>query len=291
MEPHVAVLTLDTPIKTLAEVHGDFGDNAVALLRGLALPVVKYQIAYQVTPDDNPLEAARVEQTFAQLAEYAALGVLRGVVLLGSRSDSFAQGNPWIDRLDHFIQHLLYARAGIPLVGLCFGHQILAKNLGCKVFRNSADVGWEAGTTTIALNKSIFDIPQLPFRALRTDSGLLEHINLVEFHRDIVYALPPPSTHPLLLKTSFQSVGSTPKCSIQGLITESGPIKLLSFQGHPEFTTPEALRILEIDVEQNTIDKALFEKLTYNTKCLVNQGPEIGRVIRTFIETHQNIDA
>lgn len=285
---HVAILVTDTPIAGLTETFGDFGDNTADLLRECPIPTIKYQIAYEGTSQEK-LEETRL--TLANVAELIHTGTVCGVILTGSRSDSFAEKVPWITALDEFIRSTLYVTPNFPIVGLCFGHQILAKNLGCKVNRNTPENGWEAGTTTIALNKSILDVQDSPFRrALTTnDDTLMEHINLVEFHCDIVYGLPQTSSSgiPLLRSTTFQSIGNTAKCSIQGLVTEEGPVKLLTFQGHPEFSTPLALRILELDVEKGILDQATFEKLTYKTKNLVNQGDLIGQAISDFLVSHK----
>lgn len=280
------MLVLDTPIPGIAEEYGDFGDNAVALLKDNPLPLVKYTIAFDLSHPDLPL----LEATFVRLTEGISSGVIKGVYLTGSRSDSFVEGNPWIDRLSQFIKATLFTKADFPIVGVCFGHQILAKNLGCKVGRNTAENGWECGTTTISLNHSIMSIDKSPFpEALQVGDKQLEHINMVEFHRDIVYGLPPASNSKvptLASSTTFQSIGNTSKCSIQGLITESGPIKLLSFQGHPEFTTPQSLKMLVQKYENKEIDTAMFERLTYNTKNLINQGPIFAKMINTFFDHH-----
>ncbi|OBA17003.1 class I glutamine amidotransferase-like protein [Metschnikowia bicuspidata var. bicuspidata NRRL YB-4993] len=289
MEPHVAVLVLDTPIAGVAETFGDFGDNAISLLGRSKCGFVKYQVAFDVTMADRAEQNAQgCQRMLSALSEGIRDGAIKGAILTGSRTDSFLENHPWIAPLDKFIQTTLFNTPNFPMVGLCFGHQILAKNLGCKVNRNSPENGWEAGTTTISLNKSILDIPGSPFRsALKTEDGkILQHINLVEFHRDIVYGMPPASTHSLLSGTSFQNLGSTAKCSIQGLITESGPIKVLTFQGHPEFTTAESLNLLELMAQEQKIDKGVFERLTYNTRNLENQGPIVGKVIQEFIESH-----
>lgn len=288
MSPQIAILVLDTPIAGVAEEFGDFGDNIKELLRDSPIPVVKYQVAVHVDENGHAEagEVALMTKTFHVLEKLIEAGSIKAVVLSGSRSDSFVVGNPWIDALDEFIQNSLFSRENFPIVGLCFGHQVLAKNLGARVYRNTPENGWEVGITTISLNNSVFEIENSPFKkALTVELGkLLEHVNLVEFHRDVVYGLPPSlSANPLLSNTTFQSIGSTAKCSIQGLITESGPLKVLSFQGHPEFTTEEALRILEIDLQKNLIDNTLFERATYNTKNLINQGMLIAQVILEFV--------
>lgn len=323
MDPHVAVLVLDTPIEGIADHFGDFGDNVIALLKGSPFAIKKYQISYDTTAEaarpsevnetngtkagteGNGIEgvvskvgesiqsesARRCDQTLALVAQGIELGLIKGLILTGSRSDSFATDLPWLNSLNKFIQETVFKKADFPTVGICFGHQVLAKNMGCKVGRNIAEHGWEAGIHTVALNKSILDIEKSPFRsALVTEDGkVLEHINLLEFHKDIVYCNPPTEPKPALLaNTTFQNVGSTPKCSIQGLITESGPVKLLTFQGHPEFVSEQALMMLERLEREKLMDTATFERATYKTKNLENQGKLIGKVITDFLVTYYN---
>ncbi|KAJ8146450.1 hypothetical protein OY671_000480 [Metschnikowia pulcherrima] len=289
MEPHVAVLVLDTPMEGVTETFGDFGDNAIALMKESSIQFIKYQIAFDLSAtSDDEKNSKTCEEVLSVLTAGIRDKVIKGAIFTGSRSDAFSEEHPWITQLDKFIQTTIFNTPNFPVVGLCFGHQLLAKNLGCKVSRNSAENGWEAGTTTISLNKSILDISSSPFRSalVTADGKFMEHINLVEFHRDIVYGMPPTSTHSLLSSTSFQNLGNTAKCSIQGLVTESGPIKILTFQGHPEFTTAESLKMLELMAQENKLDKAVFERSAYNTKNLENQGYIIGGVIRNFIESH-----
>lgn len=286
MEPHIAVLVLDTPIESITDEFGDFGDNAVELLKASKVPLKKYQIAYDLA---DPLQQTVTDLNFSDLLDGIDQGLVKGLVLSGSRSDSFNNENPWIQLTDKFLKSIITNRPGFPMVGLCFGHQILAKNLGCKVNRNTTENGWECGITTIALNKSILSVEKSPFAdTLETEDGnVLDHINLVEFHRDVVYGLPPTSTsNSLLSQTNFQSIGSTNKCSIQGLVTESGPVKILTFQGHPEFSTPETLKLLQLTHEIGKIDKATFDRLSYKTNNLINHGTVVANVILKFLETH-----
>jgi GMP synthase-like glutamine amidotransferase len=47
----------------------------------------------------------------------------------------------WIDGLKAFVRDLY--RAGIPLIGICFGHQVIAEALGGRVAK--AATGWGVG--------------------------------------------------------------------------------------------------------------------------------------------------
>lgn len=284
---HIAVLLCDTSIEGISERFGDFYDNISDLLKESGTckyPSKRYQVYSE--NDDNKL--GELSLIYRKLQEGIKDGSVKGIVITGSRSDSFAQDFAWITQLDEFLRSYILNLENFPIVGICFGHQIIAKNLGCKVGRSPSAIGKEYGTTTISLNKDIMNIENSPFRsALQYDEKgtVIDHLNLVEFHQDIVYGLPPP----LILekkKTRILSIGSTNKCSIQGLVTEAGPLKILTFQGHPEFSSDEAIELLKKEFQLGLIDKSLFEKCTYNTTIFNNQGVLIGKAIGNFLSVH-----
>jgi GMP synthase-like glutamine amidotransferase len=55
--------------------------------------------------------------------------------------------DPWILQLIEFVK--VAYNAGKPLVGICFGHQIIARALGGKVTRSTR--GWEVAVDKIDL--------------------------------------------------------------------------------------------------------------------------------------------
>lgn len=280
--PHVAVLVCDTPITGITDKYGDFGDNVRDLLLVQASfasqwPLVKYQVAFE---GDSSEYIPGLNASLLSLMTGIANGSIKGAVFTGSRADSFDDSVPWIVELNKFIA-ALYKLDGFPIVGICFGHQILARNLGCKVARSLPEVGWESGSSTITLNKDIITLENSPFKdILVTDGAIHDHLNLVEFHRDIVYNVPVAEN---ARNTEIHSIGYTAKCAIQGLVAVSGPIRLLTFQGHPEFSSEMALDMLAQDVEKGILSRDLYEKCAYNTKMLNNQGPLIGLVINRFL--------
>lgn len=279
---HIAVLVLDTPIPKVADKYGDFGDNTIDLLSraNSKSPIIKYQLCNSNNDELNKI--------YEELNSNISQGLIIGFILTGSRSNAFDEIN-WIQKLDEFIIKSLF-KLIIPIVGICFGHQILAKNLGCKIGRN--ELGWEIGTHTIELNQEIFKLDQNPFidnlllATTSTDEDkdqkkqiILDHLNLVEFHQDIIYGLPTKNYE-------MVSIGSTGKCGIQGMISkESCPIKLLTFQGHPEFTSEIALDMLKSKLENGLITETEYEKYKYQTTSLNNQGDLIGKVILKFLLT------
>ena len=77
-----------------------------------------------------------------------------GWIVTGSRHGAY-EDHPWIPPLEQLIRDI--RDSGKPMVGVCFGHQIIAQALGGKV--EKFDGGWSIGRTeyrmggeTVALN-------------------------------------------------------------------------------------------------------------------------------------------
>ncbi|KAI5966216.1 uncharacterized protein KGF55_000525 [Candida pseudojiufengensis] len=304
IEPHIAVLVLDTPIPTITEKYGDFGDNTIDLLEknspdSSITPPYKLK-KYQLKNDNNE----ELEIVYENLKKAIQLKLIHGFILTGSGCDAFGEYK-WLIRFKSFLKNVLI-NLNKPIVGICFGHQLIALILGCKIDRNNE--GWELGITTININDEIYKIKNSPFLELNQniqidnnmDSAniLFEHLNLVEFHQDIIYGGIPQG---------FINFGSTSKCSIQGMISIPSPpptqttasttaiteennelikkpnYKILTFQGHPEFTTSYALDLLKYKFEKGLFNELTYEKAKYHTSSLNNQGDLIGKVICKFL--------
>ena len=65
-----------------------------------------------------------------------------GWLITGSRHGAY-EDHDWIPPLEQFIRDAFTAR--VPVVGICFGHQIVAQAMGGKVERYSG--GWAVGAT------------------------------------------------------------------------------------------------------------------------------------------------
>ncbi|KAI5969387.1 hypothetical protein CANMA_001454 [Candida margitis] len=282
-EPHIAVLVLDTPIPGVTAKYGDFGDNAIDLIKNTGTAsstFVKYQL--------NAENPEQLDKVYEELLSAVHRHLIEGYVLTGSRSDAFSS-LPWLVRLKTFLKNTIL-KLDKPVVGLCFGHQVIASVLGCKIDRSNE--GWEVGTTTISINDAIYKLENSPFTELNQkenidESGqdfdaavLFDRLNLIESHRDVVYGG---------LPADFINFGSTSKCSIQGMVSvDNGDgnkrnCKIITFQGHPEFTTDLALDLLKYKFDAGLLSENEYEKAKYHTSTLNNQGDLIGKVINKFL--------
>lgn len=99
-------------------------------------------------------------------------------IVTGSRHGVY-DGLPWIEPLKAFLRACLAER--VPVVGVCFGHQILAEALGGRVVKS--DRGWGLGVQDYELTARPSWLADLPDRFA---------VNAV--HQDQVIALPEGAT-------------------------------------------------------------------------------------------------
>ncbi len=126
-------------------------------------------------------------------------------VITGSRH-SVSDPHAWIERLGTFARSC--DELGVPLVGICFGHQLLAATLGGRVER--AEAGWGVGVHEAeVLAQRAWMLPEI------------DRFRLIVSHQDQVVELPDGAE---LLATSRHA----PVAAFQVRNT-------LGFQGHPEF--------------------------------------------------------
>lgn len=131
----------------------------------------------------------------------------------------------WILKLVKFVEEAF--SDNIPLVGICFGHQIIGRAVGATVGRNPE--GWELSVDNVELSEVGIELfgKRALVRSLSTVSVftvLLTQIRqaIHQMHRDIVFEVP----------AMFQDIGHSPVCQVQGFYL---PGRVLSVQGHPEF--------------------------------------------------------
>ncbi len=148
----------------------------------------------------------------------------------GSRF-SVLDPDEWIRELERFVVTLVEAR--IPYIGICFGHQVLAKALGGTVER--AAVGWGVG-----VSENVIDEPQ-PWM----EDDVLRDVNLVVSHQDQVTRVP----------DGMAVLGGSDFCPNYFCAVGS---HALSIQGHPEFSLAFTRALM--DIRRGIIDDAVLDK-------------------------------
>ena len=150
-------------------------------------------------------------------------------LVTGSKADSFAT-DPWIETLKAFL--LERYRRGDKLLGICFGHQLLALLLGGKAER--ATQGWGVGTHEYTLaNRAAWMTPEI------------ETLTLLISHQDQVTALPQEAS----------VVASSEFCPFAAYQIGN---QVLCFQGHPEFIHDYSRALL--DIRQQHLGEPIYNR-------------------------------
>ena len=174
------------------------------------------------------------------------------VLLTGSRADSFSD-EPWVVTLRHQVTQLLAARK--KLVGVCFGHQLIALCLGAPVGR--APQGWGAGRMTYDWHRT--DLPHCAER---------NQIALLASHQDQVHALPDGAT----------LVASSDFCPVAAFTVDD---RVFCIQPHPEF---------EADISADLINKRrdllgeAKHRASLDSLAHGHEGEHIARLLVAFVQ-------
>jgi len=135
----------------------------------------------------------------------------KGIILSGGPASVYDKNAPQLDKK--------VLELGIPVLGICYGHQLIAKHLHGEVKRAKVQ---EYGIAVISCKKKSELFSTVP-----------EKIKAWMSHGDYVCTLP----------EGFEAVCSTPECKIAGM-ADNGK-KIYGIQFHPEVThTPKGMQIL-----------------------------------------------
>jgi GMP synthase-like glutamine amidotransferase len=143
---------------------------------------------------------------------------LDAIVITGSSAGVY-DDHPWLEPLRTFIRQAYAAKT--PMLGICFGHQIMADALGGDV--RKSEKGWGLGRHSYGVVRRpdfMADAPDL--------------LAVACSHQDQVIV--PPAEAEVILASEF-----TPNA---GLAYRNGAA--LSFQPHPEFTDDYSLALAEL---------------------------------------------
>jgi GMP synthase (glutamine-hydrolysing) len=200
MRPPICLYVVGAPPAPIASIYGDFADYFGRLFGSVA--------AWEVFDGHGP--------TLPHLADYAA------VVITGSPA-SLATPEPWMDAGIELVRRA--RRQATPLLGVCFGHQLIGAACGAEVVENPA--GWELGSYEIEVGDGGRADP------LFADLPARFPVNLS--HRDIVAAT--ADANPAL-----EVLATTRRTQLQ--VIAAGP-NTRGVQFHPEFTAAITRAYLE----------------------------------------------
>jgi GMP synthase-like glutamine amidotransferase len=141
-------------------------------------------------------------------------------MITGSAASVYDEA-PWIEALSDFVRAA--HDAAVPLVGICFGHQLLAHVLGGRTER--AATGWGVGALPMAV------LAQEPWMDPPSSTA-----TLLYSHQDQVTALPPTA----------RVLAAAPHCPVAMFAIGD---EVLGIQAHPEFGAPYLRALLQDRVD------------------------------------------
>ncbi|TBU23564.1 class I glutamine amidotransferase-like protein [Dichomitus squalens] len=278
----IAVLLCDTPIEPVVAAQGDYGQIFRTLFR-------KSLEATQAKEEDGLSDFYFAIDAFdvrTKLEYPENVDEYDAVLLTGSAASAY-ENLTWINRLIDYVKYLAEEKPKIRLIGICFGHQIIARALGGECVPN--DGRWEVGPTPLQLTetgKKLFGVPELvsptpaalhkPASDATYPSFLLRLFpqNIQQMHRDHVPAAPP----------SFYLLGSTPISPNQGMVklypggspesVSPADVHIFTVQGHPEFTQFIVDEIVKARSSTGVIGKDIVEDVQ-RRRDLRNDGVEV----------------
>ncbi|NEX47268.1 type 1 glutamine amidotransferase [Pseudotabrizicola algicola] len=176
----IGILQTGLAPEALAPAMGDYPDMFARLLDGHGFAFRTFQVVNGVFP--------------------GSVHDCDGWLITGSKHGVY-EDHPWIAPLEAFIR-TAYAEH-VPMVGICFGHQIIAQAMGGRVEKFAG--GWSVGPTS-------YDFEG-------------QQITLNAWHQDQVVERPAGAV--VLAKNGF--------CENAALLYDD---RTLTIQAHPEFRTP-----------------------------------------------------
>ncbi len=170
-----------------------------------------------------------------------------GWLITGSKFGAY-EDHPWIPRLEDFIRRC--HAADVPLVGICFGHQIVAQAMGGKVEKHPG--GWVVGRTGYDWNG--------------------REVKLNAWHQDQVTQRP----------EGTELLASNDSCENAALLYGRS---ILTIQAHPEFT-PAFTRDLIEARGRGVVSDALLDAAKAHLDEPLDTALVAGKIAR-FLKTRE----
>ena len=228
----LGILKTDTVRPEWVPRFGEYPDMFVALL-GRVDPTLEF-VTYDVEGGQYPQHIDEVD----------------AYLITGSKSSVY-DDKPWIPPLIDFVREI--SASGKKIVGICFGHQLIAQALGGKTGKSSK--GWGSGVHTHTFS----ELPRWH------DDGDAD-LHILVSHQDQV--LQNAIGAKVLASSDFCE---NAVCQIDN--------QILTFQGHPEFVPAYSREIMELRRE-------LFGEQVYHSAVASLEGenqPQGDRVAQWIV--------
>ena len=208
-----------------------------------------------LAPDWQLVDGIRDSAALIELFEKQPAGIVISGSVRGVYEDL-----PWLPAVEDMIRRA-YDRS-VPLLGICFGHQLLARALGGKAEKGHT---WEFGVHPVYL----YPHAEHPWLA-----GFASGTLTVQTHQDYITELPPGAKALGLSRLSAYQIFSIGSC--------------LGVQFHPEYTR-EDLQLLSGQRVQRFLDAKAFQSEAHVLGyAAALPTADLSRVVlRNFLEAPQ----
>ncbi|MEY8246821.1 MAG: glutamine amidotransferase [Bermanella sp.] len=188
----------------------------------------------------------------------ADISVCDGWLISGSKFNAYDR-EPWMLRLRELIKAIYRARQ--PLLGICFGHQIIAATFGAKL--NKFAGGWGVGLHQYTIKAGFDFIP----------AGT-QSVRLNAIHQDQVLSKP----------ANAEVFASSPFCPFAGLVYGE---TILSMQAHPEFSGQFEADLLRLRAGTSVPAGVAQQGLDSLAGGKAAQQREVAQWIASFLNGHR----
>lgn len=180
-----------------------------------------------------------------------------GWIITGSKFNVY-QNLPWMQQLKQLILDI--HKAHKPMVGICFGHQIIAEAFNGKV--DKYEGGWGVGLQRYELTGEFDFLPQ----------GVSSYV-INAMHQDQVIVKP----------ANAQVFSASKFCQYAGLIYDD---RIITFQAHPEFAIEYSDPLIDLR-KGDVIPTDVSEQglATLRQPSAVTDSLEVGRWMAKFLNS------
>ncbi|MEM6482831.1 MAG: type 1 glutamine amidotransferase [Pseudomonadota bacterium] len=219
----IGILMTGHALPSLIERRGDYDAIFAQMLAGHGFAFENYAV---------------VDGQFPANAEAAD-----GWLITGSKHGAYEE-HDWIPQLEALIREI--AAAQRPLVGVCFGHQIIAQALGGKVVKYPG--GWSVGRQAYTIDGEV--------------------LNMNAWHQDQVVEAPPGA----------RVIGQSAFCENAALAIGD---TILTIQPHPEFDA-DILSAIAEERGRGVVPDALLERAKSDLDLPTDRMDFADRIVRFF---------
>ena len=234
----IGILLTDHVLDDLQEKHGDQTDFYKNLFEKLDSSISL--VFYDVVKNDYPQQNHDCD----------------GYIITGSKLSVYDK-EKWIEELEDYVRELNKVKKS--LIGICFGHQLIAKALGGST--DQADKGWTVGVHNYEFVRSF---PWV--------NNLNSSVRLIHSHKDQVKTLPP----------NAKLVAGNKSVPISMYYVGN---HIMSMQGHPEFTSSYAFDVAS--KRKEILGSDLYESAKKSFKNDKTNNLEVAKWWISFLKYNQ----